>query len=198
MRAAFVQPGGPKYPDGRKAAKYGIDTLYYEARDPQIDAAFFDDLRRSNLKPGIMRDPKWNGASPAGLAFDLDHDLTRLGSANKTCSVLADIEAHDAAYLSAFISSWRTLRPTRVTSWTLEPWQAGWFTPALVQQLNSDPNLTVLPQLYLGDMTPQVESLVAMQLVSVGVRWDRVRPFYDAKRLPAAWDGVVFDFNALP
>src|SRR5438132_11752977 len=92
VRHAFVNPGGPKYPDRAKLAKYKITRLYYEARDPQIDADFLDELRAIPLEVGIMRDPGWTNATMVDLAREADADVTRLGSNSKQLAVLFDIE----------------------------------------------------------------------------------------------------------
>jgi hypothetical protein len=124
---AFVNPGGPKVPDIAKAKRYGITRLYWEARDPQISAGLFLAIRERGMEVGIMRDPSWDQSSAIDLARELDADLGRLGSSNSQCAVLADIEYHDPAYITAFLGEWRALRPHRVTGWTFEPLQGGWM-----------------------------------------------------------------------
>lgn len=202
MKGAWVRPGGPKYPDPLKAKKYGVTRHYWDATDPQIDSVFLDQMR-TRTEVGFTRDPRWGDLSAVDLARTMDADLVRLGSANKQCAVIADIESHDAVYVVAWLKEWRKLRPARVTGWTMEPNQfdtgpGGWVTPALVTTVNADPNLMVFPQLYLGDMTPAVESLVATEVVAAGVRRDRVRCYYGPKAMPAAWDGIVFGLAELP
>jgi hypothetical protein len=103
---AFVNPGGPKVPDIAKAKRYGITRLYWEARDPQISAGLFLAIRERGMEVGIMRDPSWDQSSAIDLARELDADLGRLGSGNSQCAVLADIEYHNPAYITAFLGEW--------------------------------------------------------------------------------------------
>lgn len=200
VKAAWVRPGGGAVPDGDKARRYGITTLYWDATDPQISAAFFDKVRGWGFKPGITRDPVWDGASGKQLAQKLDEDLRRLGSDNKTCYCMVDIEAmwqRGSGYVLEFLAEWRKLRPTRITSWTTEPFQGGTISDELVTRINNDPNLTVIPQLYYAGMVDAVESRVVLDLAARRIRPDRIFPYYDAADMPAAWDGIVFDFAVL-
>lgn len=196
MKHALVLPGGPKVPDLAKAARLGITRFYWSAEDNQIDTSLFDAMRAKGYEVGLMRDPHWDNRSPQSLAEKLHDDIIRLGSHAKQCAVMADIEYHDPSYVRDFITFWRGLRPTRPTSWTLEPNQGGWFPKYLVDKVNADPNLVVIPQNYYFNMSPAVEWKTALDIAARGVRTDRISIFYGANALPAAWDGVVFDFIA--
>jgi hypothetical protein len=201
VKAAWIRPGGGAIPDGAKAHAWGITTLFYDATDPQISADFFEKVRSWGFKPGITRDPTWNSASAVDLAREMDADLVRLGSENKTCYAMADIEAlwnRGSAYVLAWLTEWRRLRPTRQTFWTTEPMQGGVISDTLVARINSDPNIIVVPQLYYKGMVDAVESRVALDLAGRKIRPDRIYPYYDAEDMPAAWDGIVFDFAKLP
>jgi hypothetical protein len=201
VKAAWVRPGGPAIPDGNKARAWGINTLYYDPRDPQISPKFFDNLRLWGYKPGLMRDPSWNGLSAVDLARQMDADITNLGSDNKTCYAMADIEAmwnRGSQYILAWLTEWRRLRPTRMTLWTTEPNQGGTISDELVARINADPNLVVVPQLYLSRMEDTVESRTVLDLAKRKINPDRIYPYYDAEDMPAAWDGVIFDFAKLP
>src|SRR6266566_2789928 len=136
MHAAFVNPGGPLIPDIAKARRYGVTRLYWQANDKQLSPDLFTSIRNQGIEVGILRGPEWTNASADDLARELDADLVRLWSGDKQCAVLADIEAHDAAYVIEFLREWRALRPRRETGWTLEPNQGGWFTAELVQELS--------------------------------------------------------------
>lgn len=200
MKAAWVRPGHPRIPDGGKMARWGIDTLFYDATDPQIDADFFKLLRSLHIKVGLTRDPVWNNATAVDLARDMDADLIRVGAANLQCYSIADIEAlwrRGAQYIIDWLTEWRHLRPTRTTFLTLEPMQGGLLSDTLVAKINADPNLIVVPQLYYDKMVPAVESRVVLDLSKRKIRDDRIFPYYDAEKMPGAWDGVVFDFDKL-
>lgn len=181
--------------------RYGIDTLYYDATDDQVDSAFLDELRGLKIKVGVTRDPVWGNLDAVTLARTMDADLARLGSANKQCYMIADIEAmwqRGSAYVLAWLKEWRSLRPSRITAWTTEPFQGGTISDELVGKINTDPNLIVVPQLYFAGMVDAVESRVVLDLAQRRIRPDRIYPYYDAEDMPGAFDGLVFDFNKLP
>ena len=194
---AFVNPGGPQVPDFAKAKRYGITRLYWQADDPQISAGLFLAIRERGMEVGIMRDPHWDMASAIDLARTLDADVTRLGSNSAQCAVLADIEYHDAAYVIAFLHEWRALRPNRMTGWTLEPHQGGWFTPDLVRLLMQS-KVTVFPQAYYGDQTPADPDWTRCDLIERGLPRGLVSVCYSALHLPQYWDGIAFRFDQLP
>ena len=194
---AFVNPGGPLVPDLAKAKRYGITRLYWQANDPQIDAHLFTSIRQAGMEVGIMRDPSWDNLGAVDLARQCDADLLRLGSGNSQCAVLADIEYHDPAYVIAFLQEWRALRPNRVTGWTLEPYQGGWFTPALVQEILRS-SITVYPQTYFGNLAPQFVDDVRCDLIERGAPRGMTAAFYLAVQMPPHWDGIAFRFDQLP
>jgi hypothetical protein len=194
---AFVNPGGPLVPDIAKAKRYGITRLYWEARDPQINAGLFQAIRERSMEVGIMRDPSWDNASAIDLARQLDADLLRLGSSNSQCAVLADIEYHDPAYVQAFLGEWRALRPRRVTGWTLEPLQGGWMAPEFVRAV-WNAGVQVFPQAYLGNMSPVDPDLVRSDLIERDFPREAVMPVYNAAHIPTHWDGIAFRFDQLP
>ena len=177
---AFVNPGGPLVPDIAKAKRYGITRLYWEARDPQINAGLFQGIRERWIEVGIMRDPSWDHLSAIDLARRLDADLLRLGSSNLQCAVLADIEYHDPAYVQAFLREWRDLRPNRVTGWTLEPLQGGWMAPDFVRAV-SMAAVSLFPQSYYGNMSPVDPDLARSDLIERGFNRYNVAPVYSAE-----------------
>ena len=194
---AFVNPGGPQVPDIAKAKRYGITRLYWQANDPQISAGLFQAIRDRGMEVGIMRDPAWDNLGAIDLARTLDADLIRLGSSNSQCAVLADIEYHDPAYIGVFCREWRALRPNRVTGWTLEPHQGGWFTTTLVRML-MQAKVTIFPQAYLGDQTPVDVDATRCDLIERSLPRGIVAACYSALHLPSAWDGIAFRFDQLP
>lgn len=206
MKAALVLRGGPRFPQWEKLKRYGVTRVYWEAEDPQLDAKLLDDVRARpcdadptrRYEVGIMRDPSWGNNDARDLADTIDEDLTRLGSGAKQCAVMADVEFHNARYVTDFLTFYRELRPTRPLSWTLEPNQGGWFAPELVQKINADQNLVVSPQLYYSKMEPAIESLVALNLSQAGVQESRIRCFYGLNNCLAAWDGFLYDPINLP
>ena len=194
---AFVNPGGPQVPDLAKAKRYGITRLYWEARDPQISAGLLLAIRERGFEVGIMRDPSWQKNTAADLARELDADLIRLGSGNSQCAVLADIEYHDPDYIISLLHEWRQLRPRRVTGWTLEPAQGGWFTKDLAAMLLQS-QVTVFPQTYSGSMVPFDVDRVRTDLIERGIPRGMCAAVYAARSIPATWDGIAFPFHELP
>lgn len=194
---AFVNPGGPQVPDLAKAKRYGITRLYWQANDPQISAGLFLAIRERGIEVGIDRDPSWDHLSAHELAQTLSADLVRLDSSNSQCAVLADIEYHDPNYIVAFLAEWRSLRPNRVTGWTLEPLQGGWMNPAFVASVRQA-NVAVFPQAYLGNMTPVDPDLCRADLIERGLPRGSVAACYSAATIPTHWDGIAFRFDQLP
>jgi hypothetical protein len=194
---AFVNPGGPKVPDIAKAKRYGITRLYWEARDPQISAGLFLAIRERGMEVGIMRDPSWDNSSAIDLARELDADLGRLGSSNSQCAVLADIEYHDPAYITAFLGEWRALRPHRVTGWTFEPLQGGWMDHGFGQDVDRAA-VMLFPQTYLGNMSPVDPDLVRCDVIERGFSRAAIACVYNAAHIPTHWDGIAFRFDQLP
>jgi len=194
---AFVNPGGPRVPDFGKARRYGITRLYWQANDPQIDGDLLGLFRTEGFEVGILRDPSWDQVGALDLARQLDADLVRLKSGDKQCAVLADIEYHDPNYITAFLREWRTLRPQRVTGWTLEPLQGGWMDAAFVQTVERA-TIGVAAQSYLGNMSPVDPDLVRADLIERGFPRAAVACVYDAARIPTHWDGIAYRFDQLP
>jgi hypothetical protein len=194
---AFVNPGGPLVPDLAKAKTYGITRLYWEARDPQITPGMLQAVRDRGIATGIMRDPTWTNLTSVDLATTLDADLTRLGLASPQSAVLADIEQHDPNYVISFLAHWRQLRPKRVTGWTLEPLQGGWFTKDLCAAIIAA-QVTCFPQAYSGTMNPYPEDAVRSNLVMAGIPRGMVAPVYKAAAIRQYWDGIAFPFHELP
>jgi hypothetical protein len=194
---AFVNPGGPLVPDLAKAQTYGITRLYWQANDPQITPGMLQAIRDRGIETGIMRDPSWDQFSAHELAQALNTDLTWLNLQSPQSAVLADIEYHDPAYIMAFLQEWRQLRPKRITGWTLEPLQGGWFTRDLCATLIAA-QATVFPQTYRGDMSLVPYDQVRSQLIEAGIPRGMVGLTYKASVIGPSWDGIAFPFHELP
>ena len=194
---AFVNPGGPQVPDIAKAKRYGITRLYWQANDPQLTVGLLQAIRDRGIETGLMRDPSWNNLKPLDLANYLDDDLNRLGLASPQSAVLADIEYHDAQYLIDFLHAWRLARPKRITGWTLEPLQGGWFTKDLCTAILSA-QVTCFPQAYDGAMNEVPADPVRSNLIQAGVPRGMVGLVYKAATGRPWWDGIAFPFHELP
>jgi hypothetical protein len=216
---AFVNPGGPSQPDYAKAAKHGIKRLYWQANDEQLTKGVIEAVGKRGIAPGLMRDPTWGtlsrleydalrakGGKPTPLdaptlAHTLSQDLTRFGfdpsTTSDSCAVLVDFEEHSVTYMLTFLEIWRELRSTRVTGWTLEPHQGGWFTSDLVRLLMQT-KVAVFPQAYYGDATPTDVDWTRCDLIERGLPRGLVSACYSALQIPQYWDGIAFPFHELP
>lgn len=197
MRAVWVDSQNDANPAALK--RHGITRAFFHGFDDPVH------MRRAEaLGFGIGVYFAWNwdefmGASGAEMAEVVDQRVTQIapGSGPALPRVQFDIELHDADWVLDCFRRWRELRPTRETSWTLESHQSGWFTRALVDSLILR-KVRIIPQLYLGDMTP-VDGLFEMKsLIASGVPAVLVSGFYDAAALPAWWDGFAFSMGRLP
>jgi hypothetical protein len=205
MKAAWVRPGSP-IPDGQNLVKHGITDLVWDATDPFVTADSMEEVWTEwRFRPWLTRSADWDDVPAATLAQQMDDDIERVQRDNRPLGMIADIEAlwrRTSVYVVSWLRAWRVLRPTRRTAWTTEPFQGGAISDGLAALVNSDVNLLVVPQLYFGNMAPAVESQVAMELIQTDgrrpIRRDRLRCYYDAARLPAAWDGFAYDEAKLP
>lgn len=197
MKGALVTRGGARFPDQAKASNLGITDFYWEAEDPALDAQLINDMRGAGWRIGIMRDPHWHSDSPETLAKKLHNDLIRLGCDNKQCTVQADIEYHDNDYIIRFLKTWRAIRPTRQTEWTMEPFQGGWFRADLVAAINADPNIRVIPQGYYGNMTRANIDQIKCDILLRGINCTRVKAYYADLPGNGFWDGVAWDFGTI-
>ncbi len=204
MRWAFLNPSGPRVPDLDKAQRYGITRLYWLTTDPNLTAALMENLA-PKIELGIMNDGAQAAGSAVDLARTMDAALAKIkrGGYGVQCSVLFDVEYphHDPQYLLDLMHEWRALRPWRDTQWSPEFHQGGWFSSSLVDTINRDTNLAVLPQAYIGD-PPIVQDadLTRCDITARGVNKDRVGVFYLAGDVAhrETWDGIVFRFDQLP
>lgn len=205
MRAVWIREGTP-IPDGAKLRRLGVTDLVWDATDPFATAAALEEVStRWHFRPWLTRSADWGDVGAGTLAQQMSDDIARVQRDNKPLGMIADIEAlwrRTSNYVVAWLRAWRILRPTRRTAWTTEVFQGGAISDGLAARINSDVSLVCLPQLYFGGMEPAVESTVAMDFIQQAGRRDidraRVRMYYDAARLPAAWDGIAFDYAKLP
>jgi hypothetical protein len=205
-REAYVYAGGAQGIDTGKATAWGIGRLWWEHDDPTANAGALAACRKRGVGVGL----KYNGTG-AAVATAASLDLTAHGFGTSTgpmsCGVMFDDEGHDGTGTLDLLERWRTLRPTRYTFWTLEPFQGGALTPDLVAFVNADVNLLVLVQCYgtiAGDeLYPAMQTAAVDDLVLHGLRRERVRCFLGVKApvqstVPYGWEGVLYGFQALP
>jgi hypothetical protein len=204
IREAYVFEGGGQGIDTAKAGRWKVQRLWYESSDPVAS--------RSSLAAAIGRGTlvglKMNGAG-AAVAEAMDHELADHGFSASTspliCGAMFDAELHNADAIVELLRRWRSLRRTRYTVWTLESFQAGWITPELVQLVNADQNLIVVPQAYVdvaGDQLYPADGAEARdELESIGIRRERLSSFLAVKagvQVPYGWAGILYGFQSLP
>ena len=203
MKAALVCGGGPKWPDGAKLKRARVTRLYYEANNPEVDAAFMAQLRAWGYEVGVMRDPVWSNYNddPQTFIAKVNADIARLAPKppNKPrpqIAVMLDIERHDEAYVYNSLVEFRRTQPGRNVIWTLEYHQAGWFSDRLVKLVNDYPQLRVVPQCYYGSMDDAVDTQAAARDLYTshgGVNDNRIAFFYTLRKpLPLEWDGCLY------
>jgi hypothetical protein len=161
-----------------------------------------DDIR-PRIGVGILREPSWTGADARDLADELDADLSRLGTNSEPCHVIANIEGPywSSADALEFLHEWRIHRPNRSTLLAVEFHKGGTFSSELVQAVNADVNLQVVPEAYIHDPPVSVDAdLARCDITGRGVDPRRVHVFYLAGDVihRESWDGIVFRFDQLP
>ena len=133
--------------------------------------------------------------------------LTALGVDDEQCDVCFNIEK--AALSQAGFSTqenhnkyvidlfywWRRSRAQRVTTWTMEGHQGGWFYPAF--RAPELVNTKLVPQAYDEAMRRWDSHGIVKDLVDWGADYRRVQPFYDAPELrtPYVSDDAFFYFE---
>ena len=203
MKATLVTSGGPKWPDGGKLKRAGVTRLYYEANNPEIDAAFMQQLRAWGYEVGVMRDPVWSNYNdtPEQFVAKVNADIARFapkppGKPRPQLAVMLDIERHDEAYVYNSLVEFRRTQPGRNVIWTMEYHQAGWFSDRLVRLVNDYAQLRLLPQLYYGSMENVVDSHAAARDLATphgGINDNRVCFFYSCREaIPHDWDGCLY------
>jgi hypothetical protein len=199
VRAAYVNRGGPNVPDQDKARLMGVDQFVWDAVDPVAPiglAALLATMRGAGWRVAINRNTKneeWpdSETDPAKFGTQLSLDLSRLQcDYGRQCSVVMDVEQHDAAWVETAIRAFRHLRPGRYLYWTLEPLQAGWITPTLRDLVNLDPLTWIVPQMYRGSLAPVSERAVVDDLTGHGFNDAKVKVYYD--RWYEDFNGIVF------
>jgi hypothetical protein len=185
-------------PDWKKLAPIVPTRLYFSAR--AVTKAQLDEARKRCLV-GIYRVPEWDAdLEPTEWAALLSDDVKRLGGNTAQLAVQANAETHSEAWLVAFWNEWRRLRPTRATSWAFEGIQGGrlGIAPGTFRAQILSWRIRLVPEAYLGDMTPLDPAGVKRELEAWGFPGSIISPFYDAAALPAVWDGFAFTQERLP
>jgi len=206
MRALWVDSGND--PDWAKVKAHAITHLYFDLFDPRVRTEYLKSIGRtvsSNGKAygvGVYVVSNWPQVAGDGKSFaeKVSKQLSIVAPGPDVASfpkVQLDIEQHDPVFILDALERWRELRPKRDTSWTMEPMQGGWMTPAFVTGVLAC-KVRVVPQYYLGDMSPVAQDVALKDLLNAGFPASIVTGFYDAAALPAYWDGFSFTQGRLP
>lgn len=163
------------------------------------------EVKARGLIGGVYSAWNWGGFIGTGPAYAEATDRAlRLIAPDATPGwpkVQLDDETHDPDRIVALVTRWRQLRPNTDTSWTMEVFQGGWMTQAMVKAVVAA-KIRVAPQCYGGAdgrIDYAVDALAgARDLTRRGFPDSLISPFYDAARLPVAWDGFAFTMGRLP
>jgi hypothetical protein len=199
MKAVWVDTGND--PQWEKLARHGITRLYFPMSDPTGDVQRrLADTKARGLVGGLYSAWNWYDGFNGPEYAKATHDRVKQIAPKATSTwpkIQLDDETHDPDRIIQMLSTWRTLRPTTDTSWTLESMQGGWFAPALVAAIVKL-KIRVVPQCYIGNMWPVCTLTAARDLTKRGVPDPLITPFYDAAALPVGWDGFAFTQGRLP
>ena len=203
MKAAYVRPGGPLFPQGHEpggvARATDLQQFFWDATDPTLPQVL-GPMRAEGWKVGTTRDPNWTQPYPTAEVFAglLSADIQRLAGPGVQHGTIADVEAHNPTWILAMLQAFRRFRPQRYLYWTCEGLQGGWFTPELVTWINDDPFTWVVPQCYYGEAVnppgrrPISERAILDDLAPTMLHDAKIKTYRD--RYEAGWDGVLFDW----
>jgi hypothetical protein len=200
MRALWVDSGND--PDWVKVQAYKITHLYFDLFDPRVRNAYLSHVKARGYGVGVYVVSNWAQVAGDGKTFaeKVSKQLSIVAPGPDVASfpkVQLDIEQHDPVFILDALGRWRELRPKRDTSWTMESMQGGWMTPAFVTGVLAC-KVRVVPQYYLGDMSPVAQDVGLKDLLNAGFPASIVTGFYDAAVLPREWDGFAFTMGRLP
>lgn len=209
-----TNPYGDAYwPPWHKMHDVGVTDFYVPALmwDPtiakfipnqnEITSAYKAGVESQGFGYRIYRDPSWTSLTDStSIVQAAANDILKAG-VGAYVPYMFDIEYHNPTLIKEVLMKFRNRFPKGPLAWTLEPYQGGWFTQDLVDVINRDPNLVVVPQNFYGNMIPADPSggqAVRADLLSKGIATNRVKLFYDANRtFPSNWDGAILGEETL-
>jgi len=207
MKAIWrANPYGPKWPPWDKFRAKGVTDIYFPTRRLEFstgkyirnDLQLYFDYKQGVESQGfgyrLCRDPSWDSIfDPIQLVSSAVSDIRSVSTGY--IPYMFDIEYHNPDYVETTFKEFRKVFPKGPVAWTLEPFQAGWFTDSLIDTLNNDINLVVVVQNFFGNMAPAGKRngrTPAEELLDAGISTNRVKTFYDGQlALPAGWDGTI-------
>ena len=111
--------------------------------------------------------------------------------------VMFNWEQHRPEEIASGLETWRNLRPTVNTSWSMEGMQGGWMSAAFVKRVMAC-RVRWVPQCFIGNMERRESDQVVRNLMRRGVPENIISCFYDSKQLGHGWDGFCFTLGTLP
>lgn len=189
--------------DFAKLAANGITGAYFALRDARVTKAYLQGVRAHAgiTEVGVYFAKNW---WPNDTADELAERVSALcnplfaNTAPDFPAVCADIETNDVDFQLAFFTTWRHLRPRRITDLTIEGHKGGLYRPADVIRIVAATRY-IGPQSYNGANTQVWDSLaMARDLVDAGFPIATVYPFLDAAHLGEWWQGYAFTQGRLP
>jgi hypothetical protein len=183
----------------------GVTHVYYDLH--QHSRREFDNARSKGFAVGGYTNPEWFGFG-TGATLDerakayrtvVSQRLAALSLHDEQCDVQFNIEkgqlteggvtsmAEQNLWVRRLLYWWRRSNAQRVTSWTMEGGQGGWFFEAMRSpELAS---VTFAPQAYDGAMSRWDSYGMVRDLIDWGVPYGQVLPFYDTPELRTAYNG---------
>jgi len=212
-------PRGSKYWPSEKARDaekaLGITRIYYPThmKDPntgkfventiEMNAQFCTDIS-TRFEFGIYEHTDGWGL-PATAQAIVDRMDKYFKMCGKVKGVMFNIETHNINDLIInIIALWRQKHPTGPIAWAMEGFQGGWMNQAMINKVNNDTNMVVVPENFDGNMNPLAPRngvTPKQELIKLGFASNRVKEFYDGKlvdQYKASWDGCILSEERLP
>ena len=203
MKWVWVDAGNDA--DWQKHARHGITGEFYASSDPPVAVrARLEASRARQHAAGLYSAWNWIDGDGEDYATWQHERLREIDPPNLRPSypkIQLDHEGHDPDDVLLMLRTWRKLRPTQDTSWTMEGFQGGWMDEVFVAEV-VQLKIRVVPQCYYG-AAGRIEGLfdtleAARDLTARGFPDHLVTPFYDAAALPRNWSGFAFTMGRLP
>jgi hypothetical protein len=181
----------------------GVTHVFYDLHDHS--RAEFDNARSKGFSVGAYTNPDRFGFGKGATVDEraksyrtiVSQRLTALSLHDEQCDVQFNIEkgsfinagftsmAEQNLYMRRLFYWWRRSNALRLTSWTMEGGQGGWFYEAMRSPELA--NVTFVPQAYDGRMARWDSHGIVEDLENWGVDPARIMPFYDSPELRTAY-----------
>ena len=192
MRYAWTDANDdPSYDQGDK---WGVDGYYFPMFDALTTREVIQDCKDRGYAVGIYYGHNWGGTAPENAA-KAHEEYKRVYVPG--LKVMFNWEQHKPDEIANALETWRTLRPTVGTSWSMEGMQGGWMSAAFVKRIMAC-KVRWVPQSFVGDMVRRESDVTKANIVRRGVPENIVSCFLDGKQLGADWEGFAFTLGRMP